>query len=543
MTTKDFIEGKSKEAYKFFGPQKNKNSHMFRLFAPSCKKAYLFGDFNSWEKQPMTKYPTGLFSTKVKNLKEGDNYKYILEDENSNTVEKLDPFARKLSPDKSASVFTKGAYKFKYKNVFNKDLDIYQVYLKKLVEKSTSYIDFEKVSENLIGHMKENGFNAIMLLDLLNSGEDLFCKDHINLFAINDKIKDPSYVKKFIDTCHKNKISVIVDINFGNFSSLDLGLRDFDGTRIFDYDYDDIHRNYEGLVNYDFSKNTTKSYIMSALNYRAKEFNIDIISFASLENILYRQADANRGYNQKAIEFLKEILENIKSLKIKSIADFDKNCLEELDLDFDYYINGDLSKIVKIFQKYPDQRRKYMVDIEKFLKNDYQDQILGLTFLDSYTEEASACMKMYSDDFKLEQFLSLLILLHLVKSNKIIFMGDEFASLENLKTRENILALYNKEDFFNIKYKSIKNILKQFKDSKNKLVDIEGENIFAIKKENDREEILLIINLSDKKYKIANLKNYDFIFSTNMKNRQERKEKEINIIEAYSSKIYKRAKK
>ena len=78
MNTRDFLDGKSFDGYKFFGAHKKDKGYIFRVLAPNADKVSIIGDFNDWQKQSMRKYSTGVFSITIDKAKVGDTYQYVI---------------------------------------------------------------------------------------------------------------------------------------------------------------------------------------------------------------------------------------------------------------------------------------------------------------------------------------------------------------------------------------------------------------------------------------------------------------------------------
>ena len=105
MNTRDYLNGTSTDGYEFFGAHKRKsNDYIFRLLAPNAKEAYIAGDFNNWEKTPMRKYSTGVFSVTIEKAKNLDEYEYEIVDKDGNSYKKLDPYAKRINLDEGTSV-------------------------------------------------------------------------------------------------------------------------------------------------------------------------------------------------------------------------------------------------------------------------------------------------------------------------------------------------------------------------------------------------------------------------------------------------------
>lgn len=505
MDTRKYLQGEASDGYKFFGNHKiDKNSYIFRTLAPNAKNLYVVGDFNGWREEKLRKYSTGIFSKTIKNVKEFDKYLYVIEDMNGKKSYKLDPFA-KISDDKNSLVFDK-TYKFSYKIKENRNLNIYEMKFDKEV-----FEDEKKIVE-FIKYLKENNFTHLKAMMIFSNYFQSMGRDiRKSFFSVNKNLVDLEKLKKFIDLLHKNNIGIIFDIDISGFSPCDKGLIKFDGSNIYNYDYDDILYSYNGMVNFDPSKYIVKSYVLSFITYLIDEFNIDGISLENLENLIFWQGDKSRGYNEFWIEFISIINSHIKSFKRLSIGSYNSIWKEDLNLDlgFSYIYDRSLDKIIKIMQKYPVERDRYSYIVKNLIENDYKNFLLGFNYFDSLSEGASLAMKINSDDKKYQQLKTLFLLVYSLNSKKILFMEDEFGSLETYYSDKkiNFKIRNNQEDDFNKFYKKISKFYKENKelyknDAITKILEIEGYSLYAFKRMYKNNEFLVVINLTDLDYNI-----------------------------------------
>lgn len=505
MDTRKYLQGEASDGYKFFGNHKiDKNSYIFRTLAPNAKNLYVVGDFNGWREEKLRKYSTGIFSKTIKNVKEFDKYLYVIEDMNGKKSYKLDPFA-KISDDKNSLVFDK-TYKFSYKIKENRNLNIYEMKFDKEV-----FEDEKKIVE-FIKYLKENNFTHLKAMMIFSNYFQSMGRDiRKSFFSVNKNLVDLEKLKKFIDFLHKNNIGIIFDIDISGFSPCDKGLIKFDGSNIYNYDYDDILYSYNGMVNFDPSKYIVKSYVLSFITYLIDEFNIDGISLENLENLIFWQGDKSRGYNEFWIEFISIINSHIKSFKRLSLGSYNSIWKEDLNLDlgFSYIYDRSLDKIIKIMQKYPIERDRYSYIVKNLIENDYKNFLLGFNYFDSLSEGASLAMKINSDDKKYQQLKTLFLLVYSLNSKKILFMEDEFGSLETYYSDKkiNFKIRNNQEDDFNKFYKKISKFYKENKelyknDAITKILEIEGYSLYAFKRMYKNNEFLVVINLTDLDYNI-----------------------------------------
>lgn len=510
MDTRKYLEGKGYDGYKFFGNhKKSNNSYIFRILAPNAKNVYIIGDFNSWSEEKLRKYSTGVFSKTIKNVKEFDKYLYVIENENGKKYYKLDPYAKLIDKENENSIVYDKSYKFSYKYKNKKNLNIYQMSAKNFDEK---IFEDEKNMDKFIRYLKENNFSHINFMPIFaNRLKEDFAYGSSFYFSINETYIEIEKIKLFIDLCHKNKLGIIFEIDISSFNSSEKYLNKFDGSNMYNYDYDDILYNYSGLINIDPTKNLAKSFVFSFVTYLIKEFNIDAIAIANLENLIFWQGDKSRGYNENWLGFIRNINKYINDLNKISIGFYNsiwKNDIKE-DLGFDLIYDRTLAKLIKINQKNPFERANYSYIVKNIIENDYKDYILGFNYFDSLSEGASLAMKMNSNDKKYDQLKTLFLLVYTLNSNKMIFSSDEFGSLEtfNFDKKINIFKQNESEKDFNEFYKKLSDFYIRNKnlyenESKTKILEIEGYSLYAFKRIYKNEEYLVIINLTDLEYKI-----------------------------------------
>ena len=510
MDTRKYLEGEGYDGYKFFGNHKKaNNSYIFRILAPNAKNVYIIGDFNLWTEEKLRKYSTGVFSKTIKNVKEFDKYLYVIENENGKKYYKLDPYAKLIDKENENSIVYDKSYKFSYKYKNKKNLNIYQMSAKNFDGK---IFEDEKNMDKFIRYLKENNFSHIDFMPIFaNRPKEDFSYGSSFYFAINDTYIEIKKIKLFIDLCHKNKLGIIFEIDISSFDPFEKYLNKFDGSNMYNYDYDDILYNYSGLINIDPTKNLAKSFILSFVTYLIKEFNIDAIAIVNLENLIFWQGDKSRGYNENWLGFIRNINEYINDLNKISIGFYNsiwKNDIKE-DLGFDLIYDRTLAKLIKINQKNPFERANYSYIVKNIIENDYKNYLLGFNYFDSLSEGASLAMKMNSNDKKYDQLKTLFLLVYTLNSNKMIFSSDEFGSLDtfNFDKKINIFKQNESEKDFNEFYKKLSDFYIRNKnlyenESKTKILEIEGYSLYAFKRIYKNEEYLVIINLTDLEYKI-----------------------------------------
>lgn len=518
MNTRDYLDGKSQDGFEFFGSHNRKSKdYIFRVLAPNAKNVYIAGDFNNWEKSSLRKYQTGVFSITFNQVNEGDRYEYLIEDVEGNFYKKLDPYSKKICLEEGLTVIDNSAYKFKYKKISQKPKNIYQVHLGSLFRDKE---DKKKVYEKLVNHIKDNNFTHVQIMPVSEyKNYKQMGYSSLGLFAFSERYGSLDDFKYFIDILHKNKIGIIVELDIAEFAPDFLGLDKFDGTNLYNYDYDNIKYNYYGSINFDPGKNFVKSYLLSLVNYYVKELRIDGIYFSSAENMIYWQGDKNRGVNNSWLELIQEINDLIRQNKSYSIAGIN-GVYEEFDLGFDLIFDSELRNIVEVFQRQPIERACYQTYINNLIKNGNSKKVLGFSYVDSYLNEANLAMKMFSDDKKISQLKTLFTFLMTLKSSKFIFMGDELADMRTFSIYNNfdVSEIINKS--FNQYYKDLAKIFLNTKalcedESSIKNLDVDGYSIYAYERTYKNEKYLVVVNFTDIGYEINSPYNLEEIINTN----------------------------
>lgn len=501
MDTNKFLEGKSKRAHEFFGNHPKDGGYIFRVFAPNAYKVELIGDFNDWQGQGLRKYRTGVFSASIKNAKKGHRYQYKITTREGDITKKLDPYARAMSVKENCSLVGDDSYDFKNKKVNKVSKNIYQVHLGSLLK------DEDFTFDKLIDHCVANNFDCISFLPVTEyANYKSYGYKSTGLFAFAGRYGSKMDFKEFIDKAHANNIGVIVELDIYEFDENPYFLDNFDGTNLYTYDFSDIKYNFYGGLNFDPSKNASRSYILSAVNYWLKEYNLDGLVLANIENAIYWQGQEDRGINQDWMDLLREIITIIHTNKAYALASF--NDIYNLDLDFDYVYDLSFRNILRIMQKSPFKRDKYKRDVHDLIIADNSKKILGFSYIDAFLDEASLAMKLYGED-KLGQLKTLMTFLYSINSSKMIFMGEELASFKTFSVFDKIdLDVEIEENLsFNNFYKDLTSLYKSEKtlsnrESTTKLLDIGGYSIYAYIRAYEENKLLVIINLTDVEYKI-----------------------------------------
>lgn len=317
----DFLNGKSREAYRVFGAHRDPadpTKWLFRVYAPNAKRVALSGDFNSWAGDEMAFCPEfGVWELKREAF-QGQRYKYAITGPGGNTVLKSDPFSvrNELRPGSASVVWD---HFFEYRSDrerrlgYDKPVSIYEVHLGSW-EKGLSFIGASTV---LIDYCRSMGYTAIELMPVCEHLlDESWGYQTSGMYAITARYGTPEELKLFVDRAHAAGIAVILDWVPAHFVKDDCGLRLFDGTPLFESS-DPLRAEMPlwGTLLYDFGKPHVRSYLISNALYLIENFGIDGLRVDAVSCMLYldfckaewRPNPDGSNTNYDAVSFIREL--------------------------------------------------------------------------------------------------------------------------------------------------------------------------------------------------------------------------------------------
>ena len=178
-----FHQGKNFESHKFFGAHffsRGKTQICrFRVWAPRAVSISVIGDFNGWDRtaNPMQKISDTVWEAEIPRLKQFDSYKYSIEAEDGQILEKADPYASHYERRPgTASKLYESSYQWqdeawfaekKKRSPYKSPMNIYEVNIHSWKhdsdEEFPSYIRF---AEKIIPYLKKMSYTHIEFMPL-----------------------------------------------------------------------------------------------------------------------------------------------------------------------------------------------------------------------------------------------------------------------------------------------------------------------------------------------------------------------------------------
>lgn len=329
-----FHQGTYYQAYEYMGAHPYKDGYIFRTWAPNATRVQVLGDFNGWnnEASPMKKISKdGVWEAYVSNAKALDNYKFEITDKNNYARLKADPYAfMNETNGKTASILydidgyewgDEGFIKYRNtKNVYTSAMNIYEVNLGSWKKQSDcSYYTYRMLADELVPYVVDMGYTHIELMPITEYPYDGSWGYQVTgYFSPTSRFGTPHDFMYFIDKCHRNGISVILDWVPAHFPKDNFGLIEFDGSYCYENQgWDRREHEAWGTRRFDYGRNEVQSFLISSAMLFLDKYHIDGLRVDAVASMLYLDYDKKAGEwipnefgenkNLEAVAFLRKL--------------------------------------------------------------------------------------------------------------------------------------------------------------------------------------------------------------------------------------------
>ncbi len=431
----------------------------FVVWAPNARGVSVVGDFNDWDpsRMPMRKLGGAVYELFVPEVKGGDKYMFSVAGEKGGRTLKADPAARSSEVRPGIASVTAGRSKHVWHdasfmkaraatNPLSQPVSTYEVHLPSWKrEDDGSMKSYRELADELVPHLKKEGFNAIELVGLAEHPlDDSWGYQVTGYYAPTSRHGSPDDFKYFMDKMHEAGIRVIYDWVPAHYPKDPHGLADFDGTHLFDHEDPRLGEHLDwGTRIFNYGRYEVKSFLIGSLMHMLDEYHLDGVRVDAVASMLYRDYSRTEWIpnedgskeNREAIAFLKEANARVGErfpgvLRIAEESTAFPGVTSKDGLGFDLKWNmGWMHDTLDFFQTPTGERGQRLDELtntflwahsEKFVAALSHDEVVHL--------KKSLIEKMPGDEWQKRANLRLLFgFMFSYPGQKLLFMGSELA--------------------------------------------------------------------------------------------------------------------
>lgn len=458
MNLQKFYLGESFDAYEYFGAHLQPEGIVFRTYAPAADKVSVLGEFSNWKEISMEQlHQSGVWTGFSRDAVPGQMYRYVIYGKNGR-VEHCDPygFGMELRPGACSIIQDLSAYSFsdekwmsKRTRCYDSPMNIYELHLGSWKMKKRGSMQYDEIADDLIKYLTANGYNYVEFMPLSEHPYDgSWGYQNTGFFAPTSRYGTPIQLMKLIDKLHHANIGAILDFVPVHFAVDAYGLKQYDGTALYEYPHKDVGESEWGSFNFNHSRREVASFLQSAANYWLKEYHFDGLRMDAISRLLYWQGDEKRGENGSAVNFLKVMNKGLHQLHPTAILIAEDSTsypgvtkdVDDGGLGFDYKWDlGWMNDTLKYFESHPYDRTSIPEKITFSIWYAYNERyILPFSHDEVVHGKKTILDKMngsYEEKFAQARLLYLYMFTH--PGKKLNFMGNELAMFREWdETRE-----------------------------------------------------------------------------------------------------------
>jgi 1,4-alpha-glucan branching enzyme len=336
-----FGEGRHEQIYTKLGAHPREVDGVaginFAVWAPNCYKVAVVGDFNRWDNRThamINRGASGIWELFVPNVDVGTTYKYEIRSHNEGyTAQKTDPYGyyAELRPNTASIVYDINTYTWhdadwmaqrETVNPLEQPMSIYELHLGSWKRDADGeYLTYRELADDLIPYLVDMGYTHLELLPVSEHPLDAsWGYQVIGYYAPTSRFGTPDDFMYFIDQCHQNNLSVLLDWVPAHFPKDGHGINYFDGTHL--YSHEDPRKGEHpdwGTMIFNYGRNEVRNFLVANALFWLKEYHIDGLRVDAVSSIIYLDFSRESGdwipnqyggnENLEALDFLREFNE------------------------------------------------------------------------------------------------------------------------------------------------------------------------------------------------------------------------------------------
>jgi len=438
----------------------------FAVWAPNAERVSVVGEFNSWDgrRHPMRQLaPSGLWEVFLPDLAIGDLYKFEIRSRHGGEIHlRSDPygFSAERRPKTASVVFDIPTNSWSdqswiaegraRRNAFDAPISIYEVHLGSWRRGDRNrYLSYDDLIVELIPYVKDMGFTHIELLPILEHPFDgSWGYQALGYFAPTSRFGSPESFIRFINACHEADLGVILDWVPAHFPRDSHGLRQFDGTHLYEHadPRQGEHRDWGTLI-FNYGRDEVRNFLIGNALFWLDKYHLDGFRVDAVASMLYLDYSREENdwipnrfggrENLEAIEFLKKFNElcHQEHPGVLTIAEESTawpgvtrpTFADGLGFSFKWNM-GWMNDTLDYFSRDPVHRKHHHQSLTFGMLYSFTENfLLPLSHDEVVHGKKSLLDKMPGDDW--QKFANLRVLYGLqfmMPGKKLLFMGSEF---------------------------------------------------------------------------------------------------------------------
>ncbi|MCG8587114.1 MAG: 1,4-alpha-glucan branching protein GlgB, partial [Pirellulales bacterium] len=331
-------EGQLWHAYDKLGAHIRKYGNVegvnFAVWAPNAESVSIVGDFNDWDgrRHQMRKHiPGGIWELFLPGLSEGTLYKYQIKHPGGRTEDKVDPygFAFECPPRTATMVADLTRHHWHDeawmgaragRDWLREPMSVYEVHLgswRRPGDRPNAWLTYRELAHQLVDYVKELGYTHIQLMPVAEHPyTGSWGYQVVGYFAPTSRYGTPQDFMYFVDHCHQNGIGVLVDWVPAHFPKDGHGLRQFDGTHL--YEHSDPRQGEHpdwGTLVFNYGRNEVRNFLVSNALFWLDKYHIDGLRVDAVASMLYLDYSREDGEWVPNMHGGRENLEAISLIK------------------------------------------------------------------------------------------------------------------------------------------------------------------------------------------------------------------------------------
>jgi 1,4-alpha-glucan branching enzyme len=309
----------------------------FAVWAPNARVVSVVGDFNSWDtrRHPMrVRHGAGVWELFVPRLGPGMRYKYAIIAADGNRLPfKADPLARATEAPPATASIVADILPFHWhdedwmaqragRQRADAPIAIYEVHPGSWLRPGGDrrlIASWDDLAERLVPYARDMGFTHIELLPVAEHPfTGSWGYQPLGLFAPSGRFGPPEGFARFVDSCHRACIGVIVDWVPAHFPTDPHGLARFDGTALYEWldPREGVHQDWNTFI-YNWGRREVQGFLIASAVHWLENFHVDGLRVDAVASMLYRDYSRAAGQwipniyggreNLEALQFLRHL--------------------------------------------------------------------------------------------------------------------------------------------------------------------------------------------------------------------------------------------